>query len=139
MISHGNIWLYTHDIIPVYHDEVVRVVSQKSGPSRIAEAQHHQFHKNHGDHVEQPQRQMVSHDSQGFLEPIDFCNFCDFCEKVCFPIFLGLCYIVCQCMIYPSVNKHRYGISSPIVDHVLGETLICVGRDWPDYLAEEPR
>ena len=75
MISHGNIWLYTHDIIPVYHDEVVRVVSQKSGPSRIAEAQHHQFHKNHGDHVEQPQRQMVSHDSQGFLEPIDFCNF----------------------------------------------------------------
>ena len=48
---------------------------KKSGPSRIAEAQHHQFHKNHGDHVEQPQRQMVSHDSQGFLEPIDFCNF----------------------------------------------------------------
>ena len=27
-------------------------------------------------------------------------------------------------MIYPSVNKHRYGISSPIVDHVLGETRV---------------
>ena len=99
MISHGYIyiWLNTHDIIPVYQDEVVIVVTQKSGPSRIAEAQHHQFHKNHGDHVEQPRLLgvcKVSHDSQGFLEPIDFCIFlCDFCEKVCFPIFLGLCYI----------------------------------------------
>lgn len=83
------IYGYIPMISSVYHDEVVIVVTH-SGPSWIAEAQHHQFHKNHGDHVEQPRRQMVSHDSQGFLEPIDFC---DFCEKVCFPIFLGLCYI----------------------------------------------